>query len=107
MTAGFRCVRALVDFLCEACVGFLQLPRHGVELVGERLELVPGLDGDALAKVAATEACGPCPQRLDGADHAAGEKHPGEHSNEKRGQQHEAQALESRLERPISLLRWQ
>jgi hypothetical protein len=35
---------------------------HGVELVGERFELVPGLDGDALAKVAAAEACGTGPQ---------------------------------------------
>ena len=83
-TARFQLVRALFNLLFEARIGFLQLPRHGVELVGERFELVAGLDGDALAEVAAAEPCGTCPQRLDRADHAAGEKHPGEHGNEKR-----------------------
>src|SRR5262245_26110331 len=57
MTARFQLVRALLDLLFQAGVGFLQLPRHRVELVRERLELVPCLDGDALAEVAATEAC--------------------------------------------------
>src|SRR5262245_32289020 len=84
-TARFYLVRALLDLLLQAGIGFLQLARHRIELVRERLELVAGLDGDALAKVAAPEACGPCPQRLDRADHAAGEKHPGQDGNEKRG----------------------
>src|SRR5262249_55642230 len=107
MTARFQLVRALLDLPFQAGIGFLQLARHGVELVSERLELVPGLDGDALAEVAAAEPRGTCPQRLDRADHAAGEKHPGERGNEKRGQQHEAQTLESCVERRIGLLRRQ
>src|SRR5262245_5079874 len=98
MTARFQLVRALLDLLFQAGIGLLKLPRHRIALVGERLELVPRLDGDALAEVAATEACGTQPQRLDRADHAAGEKHPSEHGDEKRGQQHEAQTLESRVE---------
>src|SRR4029453_15715876 len=99
MTARFQLVRALLDLLFQAGIGFLQLARHGVELVRERFELVPGLDGNALAEVAAAEPCGAYPQRLDRADHAAGKKHSGEHGNAKRGQKHETQALESRVER--------
>src|SRR6516164_3355402 len=104
MAARFQLVGALLDLLFQAGIGFLQLPRHGVELFCKRFELVPSLDGDALAEVAATEACGTQPQRLDRADHPAGEKHPSEHGDEKRGQQHEAQTLESRVERRIGLL---
>ena len=84
MAARFQLVGALLDLLFQPGIGFLQLPRHGVELVGERFELVPGLDGDALAKVAAAEPRGSHPQRLDRADHAAGEKHPGEHGKAER-----------------------
>ena len=36
-------------------------------------------------EIAAADARGARLQRLDRADHAAGEKHPGEHGNEKRG----------------------
>ena len=57
MTARFELVCALLDLLFQARIGFLQLPRHCVELIGERFELVAGLDGDALREVAATEAC--------------------------------------------------
>src|SRR5262249_50999478 len=56
-TARFQLVGALLDLLFQAGVGFLQLARHVVELIRERFELVAGLDGDALAEVAATEAC--------------------------------------------------
>src|SRR5262249_24202285 len=57
MTARFQLVRAPLPLFSQAGLGFLQLPRHRVELVRERLEFVSGLDGDALAEVAATEAC--------------------------------------------------
>ena len=40
MAAGFQLVRALLDLFFEARIGFLQLACHGVELVGQRLELV-------------------------------------------------------------------
>src|SRR5215510_13031019 len=50
--------------LLQAGVGFLQLPRHRIELVGERFELVPGLDGDALAEIAAAQPRGTRSQRL-------------------------------------------
>ena len=49
-------VGALLDLLFQAGIGFLQLARHVVELVGERLELVPGLDRDALGEIAAADA---------------------------------------------------
>src|SRR5262249_49736785 len=72
-TARFQLVRALLTLLLQPGIGFLQLARHGVELVGKRFELVASFDGDALAEVAAPEARGTCPQRLNRADHAAGE----------------------------------
>src|SRR2546430_2134159 len=99
MTARFQLVRALLDLLFQAGIGFLQLAGHGVELIGEGFEFVPGLDGDALAEVAATEARRTCPQCLDGADHAAGEKHSGEHGETERAQEHEGEPLQGRIER--------
>src|SRR6516225_5731976 len=104
MAARFQLVGALLDLLFQPRIGFLQLARHGVELVRECLELVPGLDGDALAEVAATEPCGTCLQRLDRADHPAGEKHPGEHGKAERAQEHEAEPLQRRVKRGIGFL---
>jgi len=43
-------------------------------------------------------------QRLDGADHAAGEKHPGEHGKAECAQEHEAEPLQRRVKRRIGLL---
>jgi len=41
-------VGALLDLLFQTGVGFLQLARHVVELIRQPLQLVPGLDRDAL-----------------------------------------------------------
>src|SRR4029077_6420493 len=43
---------ALSHFLLKVGVGFLQTPSHNVELIGQRLNLVAGLDCDAVAQVA-------------------------------------------------------
>jgi len=48
-------MRALVDLLLQAGVGFLQAPRHVVELVGQQFQLVAGLDCDALLEVAGAD----------------------------------------------------
>ena len=42
--------RADVDFVLQIGVGFLQPAGHFVELIGECLDFVAGLDGDALAE---------------------------------------------------------
>jgi hypothetical protein len=42
-------LRALFNRALEVGIGFLQAAGQVVELVGERLDLVAGLDGDALA----------------------------------------------------------
>ena len=41
-----------LDFLLQVSVGLLQPSGHVVELIGQRLDLVAGLDHDALAEVA-------------------------------------------------------
>ena len=41
-----------LDFLLQVSVGLLQPSGHVVELIGQRLDLVAGLDRDALAEVA-------------------------------------------------------
>ena len=69
---------AQLDLALEAGIGFLQPVRHVVELVGEPLELVAGLDRDALAEIAAADALGAGAQHLDRHHHAAGEEEAGE-----------------------------
>jgi hypothetical protein len=54
---------ALFDLPLQVGMGLLQAAGHVVELVGKRLDLVAGLDGDALAEVAAAEARGAGTQR--------------------------------------------
>ena len=63
------------DLSLQVGVGVLQPAGHVVELVGERLELVAGLDRDALAQVAAADARGAGLQRLDRPDHLARQEH--------------------------------
>ena len=40
---------AQLDLFLQVGIGFLQPSRHVVELIGERLQFVAGLDRDALA----------------------------------------------------------
>jgi hypothetical protein len=75
-----------------------------LKLVGQRLQLVTGLDGDLLGQVTAADAGGARPQRLDRADHAAGEKHPGQNGNGESGQQHQGEPLQGGVKRRIGLL---
>src|SRR4029077_6255838 len=73
---GFgKLLRALFDLALEVGVGFLQPAGHVVELVGERFDLVAGLDGDARSEVAAAEPRGAGAQRVDRHHHAPGEEH--------------------------------
>ena len=48
----------LLDLAFEVGVGFLELPGHEIELLGERLQLVAGLDIDAALKIAPADAGG-------------------------------------------------
>ncbi len=61
---------AQLDLFFQARIGLLQPAGHVVELVSESLQLVAGLDLDALGEVAAADALGARAQRLDRADHA-------------------------------------
>ncbi len=56
-----------------------------------------------MRQIAATDARGARPQRLDRPDHAAGEKHPGQDGKAKGGQQNEPQSLQRRIKRRIGL----
>ena len=106
-TARLDLVCAQLDLLLQTGIGFLQTPGHIVELVGKRLQFVARLDRDALVEIATADARGARPQCLDRADHAAGEKHPGEDRKAECGQQHKREPLQSRVKRRIRLLGWQ
>ena len=81
--------RALLDLLFQPGIGFLQPSGHVVELVGECLQFITGLDCDALGQIAAADARGAGPQRPNGANHAAREQHPGEDGETEGGQQNQ------------------
>ena len=71
-------MRALLDLLLQAGVGFLQPPRHVVELVGQHFELVAGLDRDALLEIAGADLRRAFAQPLDRHDHLARQEQAGE-----------------------------
>src|SRR5262249_18472244 len=58
-------MRALLNLLFQVGVRFLQAAGHVIELVGEHLQFVAGLDCDSLAEIAAAEARSAGPQGLD------------------------------------------
>ena len=62
---------ALLHLALERRVGALQLGRHVVELLAQRLELVSRLDRDAMIERAGADACRPGGQRLHGNHHQA------------------------------------
>ena len=66
--------RPLLDLAFEVGVGFLQLPRHLIEVLGERLQLVAGPDVDAAPQIAPADARGALLQRPDRADQVAREE---------------------------------
>jgi hypothetical protein len=70
--------RARLDLLLQVRVGLLQLSRGAIELVAERLELVPGVDVHAVAEVARADSRRARLERPDRSDHPAGEKDAGQ-----------------------------
>jgi hypothetical protein len=78
--AGDRCLLfecfsqlsgAFVDFAFQLGVRGLELCRHGIELFGERFELIAGADLDALIELARADLLGTPLQRAYRCDHAA------------------------------------
>ncbi len=85
--------RALDHLVLEHGTALLQARRHQVELVAELLELVAGVDRDALVELAAPDpqcSFAECPDRRDepAAQHDAGENRPDQrhHENGERAQ---------------------
>ena len=62
---------AFRDFLLEAAIGSVQFTRHPVELVGQFLDLIPGMDVDAVAEIAGLQLLGADLQGLDRRDQLA------------------------------------
>ena len=69
---------ALLHLGFEARIGLVQLAGHAVELVGEFLQLVLGVDVDAMAEIAGAEPPRAGAQRRDRDQHAARQKRAGE-----------------------------
>ena len=96
-------VGANLDLLFQVGIGFLQAAGHVVELIGERLELVAGLDRDALAKVAAADPGRAGAQGLDRHHHSAGEEQAREKRQDETRQQQQARAPDRGVERRVGL----
>src|SRR5580704_12819397 len=86
---------------CSRSIGFLQPAGHVVELIGQRLDLVACLDGDALTELAAADARGAGAQGLDRHRHPSGERHAGDEGEQKCTEQHQPGALNGCVKRCI------
>ena len=100
-------LRPRFDLALEAGIGVRKPAGHVVELVGERLELVAGLDRDALRQVAAADPRRTRAQRLDRHRHAARKEKGGEERQEKASGEKRAGALDRVEERRIRLVQGQ
>ena len=96
-------VGALLDLAFERRVGALQLRRHVVELFAERLQLVAGLDGDAVVERARADAGGAGGERPDRHHHHAREKQRREQRQREAGQQDDRGTRDRGVERLIGL----
>ena len=100
-------LRSLLDLLFQVSVGFPEFSSHVVELVGEFLQFVAGLDGNALGQVTAADAGGAKPQRTDRPHHSVGEKHARQKRQAQAREQQQTRTLDRGKERLIGLARWQ
>src|SRR5262245_14813627 len=96
-------VRALFDLALECCVRFLQPDRQAVELVAQRLELVTGLDGDALSKITAPDSFRTHSERLDRRNHPARQQNAGQTGERQRGSNEYPRALDRGVDRGVGL----
>ncbi len=71
----FELAGADFDLGFQIGVRVLELARHLIELISKRFEFVAGFDRDALRKIAAADAGGAGPQRVDGHHHFAHQEH--------------------------------
>ncbi len=65
----------------------MQLDGHVVELVGQRFDLVAGLDRDALTEIAAADARRTGTQGLNRHHHPSGQEHAGDEGERQRAEQ--------------------
>ena len=86
-------------FCSRRPIGFLQLPGHAVEVVGEFLDLVGGLDLDAMAEIAGLELPGPRLQCADRHHHLARQQEPGEHREQDARRHQPSGAVEKIVDR--------
>src|SRR5829696_7952773 len=70
-------------------VALLELAGHVIELIRERLELVTGLNRNALLQLALSDALGACTKRLDRNHHPPRQEHTGECRQKQRPEQEE------------------
>src|SRR5262249_5372082 len=100
----FELARALLDLALERGIRFLQPCRHAIELLPERLELIAGLDRDALVQLAAAD-----PRRAgaEGAyrhNHFARKQESGKKCQGESGKERDPGADHAVVERRIGLL---
>ena len=98
-----QCCRTLFHFALEAGVPLAQLRGHGVELVGERLELVAGFHLDLRVEIASADALRAFLQHADRPRHAAREPHRRKGREEQAGHQHRDGADHGGVERLVDL----
>ena len=74
--------RALLDLGLQPVIGFLEPARHAVELAGKLLQLVAGVDVDAMAEIAAAEPPRAGRERRDRDQHPPRQDRAGEHRDQ-------------------------
>ena len=98
-----KLVGAFLDLAFERGVGALQLRRHAIELFAEHLQLVAGLDGDAMIERAGTDAGGAGGERADRHHHHAGKDQRREQRQREARHQDDGGACDGGIERLIGL----
>ena len=89
-------------FCSNAAVGFLQLIRHAIEMVGQFFDFDRSLDVDAMTEIAGLELSGAGLQGKDRHDHLTSQQHTGEHRENNAGRDQPSgpvQQIVDRLER--------
>ena len=97
-------LRTHLHLLFQIGIGFLQPSGHVIELIGERLQLVAGLDRDALREIAAADPRSSGPQSLDRHHHPARQEYAGERRETECAKQNQSRALYRGNQRLISLI---
>ena len=94
-------LRAFLDLALERGMPTLQLGRHAVELVAQRLKLIAGLDRDTLIEIATSDPRRAIAQGPDRYHHSARQEGASQNREAKRSDHQHAGTQDRGIDRPI------